>query len=310
MRFIFSIIIFIFATGPIYADTITMKDKTKVKGLIVEEYVDRVIFSTADGEREIFKKEIDSIEYDAPEQNLFQIGREYEKKLQYEKATFYYKRALEINPEYKEARDAFLSSQAVMWREEEARSKKELEHRRMVLGWQESGTKEPTVAMALDKNELLKKNLGFELLISDGNFVVTKVVEGSGAYNAGIKEGDVLSAIWGRLVRYSKFEDVFNKLNIQQFSELKLSIERDIVLPRRVSDVSFKIGYEGLFIKEIVPGGASEKTGLKTGDIVTHIDKTPTRYMPLERAVELIKDKTSPFPLRIKRDIILKRTAP
>ncbi len=291
-----------------FPDTIHMKDGKEEKGLVVEEYIDRVVFSTADGEKEFFKKDIDSIEYDTPEQNLYQIGREYEKRGWYEKAAFYYRRALEINPEYKEARDAFLSSHAILWREEEARAKKELEHRRLVLDWRDKkGSTEPSLPIPQDKNEVLKKNLGIELLTDDGNFIAQKVIDGSSAYNAGIRVGDVLSAIWGRLIRYSTFEDVFNELNIPKFSEIRLTIERDVILEGREIGVSFKVRYDGLTITEIRPDSIAEKAGLKEGDIVTYIDKAPTRYMPLETAVELIKSKTSPFTLRLKRDIMLRR---
>lgn len=312
MRKIIIFIVLIFISKIVFADTIHLKDGTKEKGLVVEEYIDRIVFSTADGEKELLKKDIDSIEYDTPEQNLYQIGREYEKRGWYEKAAFYYRRALEINPEYKEARDAFLSSHTLLWREEEARAKKELEHRRLVLDWRNrKGATESSVSIPQGKNEVLRKNLGLELLIDDGNFIVANVVEGSDADNSGIKEGDFLSAIWGRLIRYTKFEDVFNELNIPQFSEVKFSIERDLILPSQIdAEAIFKIGYDGLFIKELKSDTVAGKAGLKTGDLIIYIDKTPTRYMPLERAIELIKSKDSQFIVRIKRDVLLRRTTP
>ena len=64
----------IFIPTVIYADTIIMKDRTRMKGLVVDEYVDRVSLSTIDGEKYVFRKDIDRIEYDTPEQNFMQMG--------------------------------------------------------------------------------------------------------------------------------------------------------------------------------------------------------------------------------------------
>jgi len=62
--------------------------------------------STIDGEMEVLRVEIKDIQYDAPEQNLFRMGRLYEGQGRFEEALNYYQRATEANPRYKEASDA------------------------------------------------------------------------------------------------------------------------------------------------------------------------------------------------------------
>ena len=69
---IIPVIVIILFSNLAYADTVIMKNKTKIKGLVVDEYVDRVALSTIEGEKYILRKEIDTIEYDTPEQNFMQ----------------------------------------------------------------------------------------------------------------------------------------------------------------------------------------------------------------------------------------------
>ena len=61
------------AVNAVFADTIYMQDESIIKGLIVEEHHDRVVFSTADGESPVFRGDIDEIFYDRLEQNYYYI---------------------------------------------------------------------------------------------------------------------------------------------------------------------------------------------------------------------------------------------
>ncbi len=140
MRYICAIAILIFCTtSTLYADVVIMKNKTRIKGLVVDEYVDRVTLNTIYGEKDIFRKDIERIEYDTPEQNFMQLGRAYDDKGWYDKAAFYYKKAMEIKPDYKEAREAYLASHAKMWRKEEKMAESELKRQSMVMNWRRDG---------------------------------------------------------------------------------------------------------------------------------------------------------------------------
>src|SRR3989338_3099525 len=57
------------------ADTIVMKNGKELKGLVVEQHADRVIFSTENGEVPIFLKGVKDIRYDEPAQNFMKIGK-------------------------------------------------------------------------------------------------------------------------------------------------------------------------------------------------------------------------------------------
>lgn len=316
MRIIANILIILFFTATVlYADTVIMKDRKKFKGLVVEEYIDRITLSTVDGEINIFRKNIERIEYDTPEQNFMQLGRAYDDKGWYDKAAFYYKKAMEINPDYKEAREAYLASHAKMWRQEEKRTKKELERRNMVMDWWKNRNKED-VSTSEDRALLLKKALGISLLEKDGVFTISEVVPFSSAASVGIQEGDILVGIWGKLIRYSKMEEVINELLGPRHSEIRVLIEKNINVTAGGIDknlykelgIVLAFEYEGLVIKDVVGGKKGEVAGFKKGDFVTAVDNNVTRYLPLDSIIALINSsKNRNIVFTIRRTVNLKR---
>lgn len=316
MRYIFLIIMIVFMASMLFADTIIIKDGKKIKGLVVDEYVDRVTLSTADGERDVFRKDIERIEYDTPEQNFMQLGRAYDAKGWYDKAAFYYKKAMEINPDFKEARESYLASHAKMWRQEERRTRKELKHRNMIMDWWENRNKK-AAPEAESKASLLKDTLGISLIEKDGIFQIEDVRPYSSADKAGIEEGDLLVGIWGKLIRYNKMDQVMDELLGPKYSEVRVVIEREIqvVTEGNTKNLYKELGiilgfeYEGLTVKDFISEGKGERLGFKKGDYVTAIDKKDTRYLPLDSVIALINSSKndSNIVFTVQRKLNLRR---
>jgi len=308
----------VFISTTLYADTVILKNRTKVKGLVVDEYVDRIALSTVEGERDIFRKDIDRIEYDTPEQNFMQLGRAYDSKGWYDKAAFYYKKAMDINPDYKEARDAYVASHAKMWREEEKMTKRDIDLHNMAKEWQAKRNKQAQVPVVVKSKEIkvkVKEILGISITEHEGVFRISEVVSGSSSAKAGIQKGDFLVGIWGRLIRYSKLEDILGELIGPKYSEVKILVSRDIFVPvetgaNAYKDLGASLGfeYEGLLIKDIIPGKIAEISGLKKGDLVIAIDKNITRYLPLDSVISLINNpKSDKIVFTVRRSINLRR---
>jgi len=297
-----------------YADTVIMKNNVKVKGLVVDEYVDRIVLSTAYGEKHILRKDIERIEYDTPEQNFMQLGRAYDEKGWYDKAAFYYKKAMDMNPDYREARDAYVASHAKMWHEEEKRTRKDIELHNMAIEWQSKKNKKAASA-AKSKEDSVRDSIGISLVEKDGVFRISDVLPGSSADKAEIKKGDFIVGIWGRLVRYSRPEDVLSELTGPKYSEVKILVEKEIFIPvepgantYKESGVSLGFEYEGLVIKELAPWKKGEIAGLKKGDALIAIDKNITRYMPMDSVIALINSsKNDKIVFTIRRNINLRR---
>jgi len=317
-KIISSLIIFVFIATSLYADTVIMKDRKRIKGLVIDEYVDRIKLNTVNGERNIFREDIERIEYDTPEQNFMQLGRAYDTKGLYDKATFYYKKAMEVNPDYKEARESYLASHAKMWRQEEKRTRKELQWQSMVKDWWKNRNKKTTF-LPQDKKLLLKKILGISLVETDGIFTIDEVLAHSTAAKAGIQKDDMLAGIWGKLIRYSKMEEIVNELIGPKHSEVRILVEKKIPVSIDGSEkdlykelgILLSFEYEGLIIKDIVTGERGESTGFKKGDLVVAIDKTVTRYFPLDSVIALINSAKNnrEVVFIVRRNITLRREA-
>ena len=303
-------------TGTLFADTVYTKDGKTLKGLVVDEYADRITLSTVDGEKDILRGGIERIEYDAPELNFIQLGRDFDAKGWYEKASFYYKKAMEINPDNKEAREAYLASHAKMWRQEERMTKKELARQGMVMDWWKNKYKKQE-PKAKDKSSLLKETVGISLEEKEGTFIITDTVPYSSAYKSEIREGDLLVGIWGDLVRYSSMEDVLDELLGPKYSEVRVLIEKKIVIMTEYSaadiydDLGILLGfeYEGLVVKETLSGKIGESSGFRQGDLIMTIDGNSTRYLSMDSVIALIRSAKSSKELvfTVRRRVNLRR---
>ncbi len=78
-----------------------------------------------------------------------------------------------------------------------------------------------------------KMNLGLKLKLESNGIVVEKVIEGSLASDAGIKEGDLLSKVEGQSTRYMPINKVADALADRKDKEIVISVRRSVMLMRR-----------------------------------------------------------------------------
>ena len=62
------------------ADTIYTRDNKELKGIILQDYKDRVLLSTVDGETTLMKADIRELYYDSEEQNLIKLAEQSREK--------------------------------------------------------------------------------------------------------------------------------------------------------------------------------------------------------------------------------------
>jgi C-terminal processing protease CtpA/Prc len=162
---------------------------------------------------------------------------------------------------------------------------------------------------------LVKESIGVSLVEHEGVFRINEVIPGSSASKAGIKKGDFLIGIWGRLVRYSKLEDVLSELIGPKYSEVKILVGKDIPVSVETGmnmykelGISLGFEYEGLVIKDIVSGKKGELAGLKKGDFVIAIDNNITRYLPMDSIIALMNNpKNNRIVFTVRRNVNLRR---
>ena len=74
------------------------------------------------------------------------------------------------------------------------------------------------------------------------------------------------------------------------------------------ANATFTMEFDGLTVSGVKEGGSAFEAGLKKGDLITAIDGNSTRYMPLKKAIELIRNsKTGSTKLTLRREIIIWR---
>lgn len=302
-----------------YADTIYMKDGKEVRGIVVEDYRDRLTFSTIDGEIRILKQDIREVSYDSEEDNLIKLAEQAKDRHNYGKAYAYYEMALSANPNSKAAKDGTVALQGYLYRKEEVNKEYDIKRRQefessgTVLG--AAGADEASLKESVEK---LKNSLGITIAMKEGFPEITAVTKGPAASEAGMKKGDILAAVWGRLTGYMTLKDVMDLLLEKPSIEIKLTIERTVTVdvrrkliagsPNDLIGASLAMEFDGLTIADVKKAGPSANAGLEKEDLIVAIDAKATRYMPLEKAEDLIKgSKGGSISLTVRRQLLIWR---
>ncbi|MBY3591322.1 DegQ family serine endoprotease [Rhizobium bangladeshense] len=155
--------------------------------------------------------------------------------------------------------------------------------------------------------------------------LVANVEPGSAAERAGLKTGDVVTAIDGRPIHGST--DLRNRIGLTPAgSNVNLTVKRGGIEQvvtvritaedkesadvsgtplegarmREVSDAGFQAGASGVMIESVAPGSAAARAGLRTGDVIVAVNRVPVASVadlrrtiaeePAILALELIRD--------------------
>ena len=295
-----------------FADTVYVKGGREIMGIVVEEYKDRVVISTYEGEKPILKRYIERIDYDLPEQNLVRFGDSYVARREYEKAYFYYEKAYKENQEYAVARNKMNYVMGYLFRTREKNKQTDIKRRQEFENWPPPEAEEEP-----NFQEELEEKVGIRIKEEENRTVITRVIEGSPAEQAGLKTGDRLSSVWGRFTGYMSEEDVAHLLLEESAGETKVDIERDLTLrneppyPMRYKDIiggRLEMLMDGLTLTEVIKGGPGEKAGFVANDLILDINGTSMRYVPLSEAVRMLKDKGNPaLTFTVRRNVTLWR---
>ena len=295
-----------------YADTIIMNDGNEQRGIVVEDYRDRIVFSTVDGEKAIMKSNIQELYFDSEEDNLIKLAEQSRDRKDYIKAYVYYDKALKVNPNSKLARDGVVFLQGYLFRKEEARKAEDVKRREDAENFGAAIKAEASESERIKElTNKLKNTTGITFQMKNGFPVVIGVTPKSAAYLAGIKNGDRIVAIWARLTGYLSLEEVLNMLLDKPSLELKCTLERTVGVNLGFGNniqASFSMEFDGLTVSGVKNGGAASGAGLKKGDLITAIDGKSTRYMPIKKALDAIKTAKDRYVvLTLRRETLIWR---
>ena len=309
--YIITLVLIGFATSS-FSDTIQLTSGEKVMGIIVEEYADRVVVSTFEGEKIVHRNNIKSLYYDQMEQNLIKLGDKYFGRGEYDKAYFYYEKATKVNPELKIARDKMNFIMGHLFRKKEEAKEDSVKRRQEFEEW--TPDKPQTVEGADFKKELYE-DIGFRISDKNNTIRVRSLRKGSPAEISGLKNNDILISVWGRLTGYMNEKDVATMLLKESGGEIKIVAERYILVNKKkpiIKNYRDIIGgrldmlIEGLTVVELGELGAGKNAGLKEGDLIVAIDGKSTRYMPIKEAIDIIEDtKKDTVIFTIRREMTI-----
>ena len=297
------------STINLYADTIYTNDGKELKGIVVEDYKDRVIFSTVDGQLTLMKSDVKELYFDTEDQNLISLAEQSKDKGDYVKAFVYYDKAFKMNPDSKSAKDGIVFLQGYLFKKDTSQKEEVVKrHNEFEQRGERAGIKSDEDKFNDDLGKL-RSETGITLGTKDGITEIESVRTGSPAYEAGIRHGDMLAAIWGRLVGYMSLREIVETLLEKNSLETKITLERNIDLAVSGSDsigAALAMRLEGLTVSDLNEGGSAYEAGLAPGDLITKINGGSARYMPLKKAVEIIKkSKDGKVSLSIRKEIVM-----
>jgi membrane-associated protease RseP (regulator of RpoE activity) len=280
------------------ADTVYLASGEKLKGLVVEEHHDRIIFSTYQGEIQIPRVSIDQIFFDSEEQNYVYLGDDALKQENLDLALGFYQKAYQINPDLEKTGWAFL-------RLVDAKNRK-----RFNIQPQEAIVK-------------LTRQLGVSVDRFQDKIRVISVAVKSPAERAGISTGDYITGVWDSSLMYMDAQAAAEVLVGAPHTPVKLTIEKNIILPvnntfwfRNIFYIAQFINFgvrlslapSGLIVAYVRPGGQCQKSGLKVLDEIVSVNQEPTRYMPISSIrKKIFQSKLKEMLLVIRRQAILTR---
>ena len=289
---------------PLTADTIVTNDGKEMRGIVVEDYKDRVIFSTVDGEVPVMKSDMRELTFDSDEDNFIKMAEQAAERRDYSKAMGFYNMALKANPDSSAAKQGMAYLRGSIYRkEEDAKSANILRQQEIEL----YGNQAPIRSGAGNVDsmmEKLEKTTGMRVAITDYAPMITVVNSKSPAFEAGVRKGDTLVSVWGKLAGYLSLKEILDLLISRSAIEIRCVIERvyDVPLNQNKTVMSgsedligamLVMEFDGLVISGVTDGGAAHEAGIRKGDHVMMIDGKPTRYMPLKKAIDLIKSARS-----------------
>jgi membrane-associated protease RseP (regulator of RpoE activity) len=281
----------------VFADTIFLTSGQQIKGLVVEEYADRVILNTPDGEVLIMKDLIDDIFYDLPEQNYLYLGNRALTDLNFSVAQSLYQKSLDLNPDFTEAHDALMFL-------DDFRDRREFGINRWLSD---------RLLVAV------RRSLGVVIKPARGEYVVDAVIDKSPAAAAHIRKNDTLTAVWSKNIKYMLPDDALQFFVGKPGTSVKLTIRRCVTLRNDLPgafrgkekqlwlDVGVAEG-KGLVVASVNETSQLQTAELKKYDRIVLINGKPTRYMPLEDIKKMIaRTGKEALYLEIERDVLLYR---
>ena len=302
-----------FLSTALYADTVFLKSQSEIKGIVVEEYIDRVKLNTVDGEIVVLKKDVKDILYDMPVQNLIKLGDFHKAKGNAARAYAYYKKAFQVDGSYKLAVSRYTQMSSMFMKQPQEQLEEEMRRKKVLM----DASRSQVVSLTQPKEsgqEILKNNIGLELSMVKNKPLVVNVVLASPASNAGIKRGDYIIALNNKLTGYMELEDFYDEVFNITVSEINFKIERAFVFELKdlrshekegVKGIGFNLGIKegGLVADKVYDKTLAQYSGVEEQDLIVKINGQETRYMPMDEVMGIFRETKEQLVMSVHRSV-------
>jgi len=297
---------------PARADTVIFRNGERAKGLILEEFKDRIVFSTAEGEKELMKSDIRSAIYDSEQKALLQKARNQFKKGHFIKAYYAYEKILDLDPNAEEAQERLYYLKNYLG----SKTRGDINHRianKKLFSDNEQGT---------SAAERVVGELGF--VLSPGEkYVFIKEIKNGGLADkkTGLGSGDRIVEVWGEMTAYMDEDEVsrlllgsgesrfiVEKTVVSRFLSSSRSLFDGLLWSRykRIIGAGLRLQTDGIVVGSVSFGGPFEAAGIRRGDLLYRINGVNTRYLPMSKIIDIVRNnQDKEVELVVRRDITL-----
>ena len=288
IRLVFLFVLTFILSQDAAADTVRLKDKSTLKGVIVEEHEDRYVLNTTEGEIPIFKNRVTSVDYDDSEQSYYQLGKDLQRAGRYGPALAAYQKAVDLQPDFQAAQEASYQVQRLLMQESESQASEEVRRKRILIEKTDYSLPLERRAAQEPWNQTLSRRFGFELTYAPDYLLISRVQPGGPAKIGGLEPEDQVISVWGESILHMPLVRITELLAQGGGKELSLTIRRKIrAFPG--SPLKLEMNYDGL---RVAPGTLILSEGFAAPrDLIVEINKKPTRYLSLADAKKLLSQE-------------------
>ncbi|MBF0217068.1 MAG: PDZ domain-containing protein [Candidatus Omnitrophica bacterium] len=296
------------------ADTVFLKDGTRIQGVILDEYSDRVLVSTTEGEKSVLKDDIWKASYSDEIRSTLHKARNMVRRGKLTEAYSYYKKVSELDPGNIEAdiRIEFLRKNIKNGVHDKVWDN--IEMRTSALS---GGRYDPAFAVKKER---------YKFFLSPGEPFVTvnaKVEDAEGIVFQPnrLTSGDRIISVWGAKTAYLSVEEIAGLLATN--GDNKVVFERDVDVAmgnplrglsvfrfsgryRAITGASLELNNKGVEVMKVDQGGPFSLAGIIPGDIISSVNGESIKYTPIKKVFQRIEAGAgSKTVFSIQRDITI-----
>jgi len=283
---------FICFANLVEADIIYLKTGQKIEGHIEDEDLKAVKVITVLGEVELDKERIKDIEYSEPFSNYFNLAEAFLRQKKFKRAIDYYNKALQINPDFKEAKEGLIKAEKAL--KENVKYLERIKKREIA---ERKRLKQKKLKELTSLRENVAKDLGMILGKIDEGYQIQEVVIASRAYLADLKKNDIIVEINNRETKNLNESEILSvllkgeRINLTISRRLNIETSPLVYNNEGVNGIGVFIikSNDNVIVDQVIENTPAYLSNIKVGDYFVSVCGRSTKDLSLEDVSDLIQ---------------------